>query len=70
MDTETDPSCRPSGPPKSGPSVVIVGGGIAGISAARHLISHGVGRVRILEAKSRLGGRINTLKHGKAFLLL
>ncbi|XP_061189447.1 spermine oxidase-like [Saccostrea echinata] len=42
-------------------SVVIVGGGIAGISAARHLIKNGIQQVKILEAMNRLGGRILTV---------
>ncbi|XP_062578353.1 spermine oxidase-like [Saccostrea cucullata] len=42
-------------------SVVIVGGGIAGISAARHLIKNGIRQVKILEAMNRLGGRIHTV---------
>ena len=40
-------------------SVAIIGGGIAGLSAARELARHGV-LVTVLEAKDRLGGRIHT----------
>ncbi|MYZ34676.1 FAD-dependent oxidoreductase, partial [Streptomyces sp. MnatMP-M17] len=39
--------------------VVIIGAGIAGLSAARHLTSSGV-RVRVLEAAPRVGGRMAT----------
>ena len=39
--------------------VVIIGGGIAGLSCARHLVSHGLA-VQILEASSGIGGRIKT----------
>ena len=42
---------------------MIVGGGIAGLSAARELTRNGV-EVTLLEAKNRLGGRIHTLSHG------
>src|SRR6478672_6931440 len=40
--------------------VVIVGGGLAGLTAARRLTHHGV-RVVVLEARGRVGGR--TLNH-------
>lgn len=53
------------GLPRHDPMVVIVGGGIAGVSAARHLINRGVQQVLILEAKDRLGGRIHTVTGGK-----
>ncbi|XP_072139018.1 peroxisomal N(1)-acetyl-spermine/spermidine oxidase [Mobula birostris] len=39
-------------------SIVIVGCGIAGIAAAQRLTEHGFGRVRIVEATERCGGRI------------
>ncbi len=39
--------------------VIIIGGGIAGLSCARHLVSHGLA-VQILEASSGIGGRIKT----------
>lgn len=41
------------------PAVLIVGGGVAGLAAASVLAAHGV-RVRLLEARGRLGGRILT----------
>jgi monoamine oxidase len=44
-------------------SVVIVGGGIAGLTAGVELLSLGW-RVTILEAKHRLGGRIHTIRSG------
>jgi monoamine oxidase len=39
--------------------VIIIGGGIAGLSAARHLTESGM-RIVLLEARDRLGGRIYT----------
>ncbi len=45
-------------------SVIIVGGGIAGLGAARELARNGVA-VTILEAGQRLGGRIYTIHRGR-----
>ena len=45
-------------------SVIIVGGGIAGLAAARELARHGIG-LTLLEATHRLGGRIHTIRHGR-----
>ena len=42
-----------------GRTVVVVGAGPAGLSAAHHLQRHGC-RVRILEARDRVGGRVHT----------
>ncbi|HEY1936349.1 MAG TPA: NAD(P)/FAD-dependent oxidoreductase [Candidatus Angelobacter sp.] len=39
--------------------VIVIGGGIAGLTAARHLTESGI-RVLLLEARDRLGGRIYT----------
>lgn len=39
-------------------AVVVVGGGIAGLAAARELARAGVGQVSVLEASSRWGGKI------------
>lgn len=48
----------PSGP--SGPHVVVLGGGAAGIAAARHLAGAGV-QVTLLEAAARVGGCVRTV---------
>ncbi len=44
------------------PSVVIVGGGIAGLTAAYELKKRGVGPITILESRPRLGGTIVTVR--------
>lgn len=46
------------------PSVIIIGAGAAGISAACRLYQRGIKNLTILEAKNRIGGRINTVDFG------
>lgn len=41
--------------------VLVLGGGVAGLSAARELDRRGVGSV-VIEARDRLGGRVHTLR--------
>jgi monoamine oxidase len=47
-----------------GKSVLIIGGGIAGLSAANELLKNGC-IVTVLEAKKRFGGRVHTIRQGK-----
>ena len=44
-------------------SCVVVGGGVAGLSAAAALTQAGLS-VRLLEARDRLGGRVLSVQHG------
>lgn len=44
--------------------VIIIGAGMAGLSAANHLIKNGVDDFRILEARNRIGGRIVSIDIG------
>lgn len=43
--------------------VAIIGAGIAGLSAANHLIENGIKDIVVVEARDRIGGRIHTVKH-------
>ena len=45
---------------------IIIGGGIAGLSAASHLAKNGFKDFRLLEARNRLGGRIATMQIGQS----
>ena len=49
---------------------IIIGGGIAGLAAAHKLIKSGERDIVVLEAKSRLGGRIHTIREGSILILL
>lgn len=44
--------------------VLIIGAGMAGLSAANHLIKNGFTNFRILEARNRIGGRIISIDLG------
>ncbi len=44
---------------------LILGGGLAGLSAASYLAKQGVKDFRLLEARNRLGGRVFTVQIGK-----
>ena len=47
--------------------VVIVGGGVAGLSAASELVGHGLS-VKVLEARERPGGRMFSQDHGNGLI--
>ncbi|KAL2932388.1 Polyamine oxidase 1 [Bienertia sinuspersici] len=48
-------------------SVIVIGAGISGISAAKKLADNGVEDIVILEASERIGGRIRKERFGKRF---
>eukprot|EP00088_Acartia_fossae_P071817 TRINITY_DN9951_c0_g1_i14.p1 TRINITY_DN9951_c0_g1~~TRINITY_DN9951_c0_g1_i14.p1 ORF type:complete len:521 (-),score=104.07 TRINITY_DN9951_c0_g1_i14:166-1695(-) len=48
--------------------VVIIGGGISGLSAATRLLEHGISNFTILEASERLGGRMYSVDYGDSVL--
>uniref|UniRef100_A0A8C5QBB1 Amine oxidase domain-containing protein n=1 Tax=Leptobrachium leishanense TaxID=445787 RepID=A0A8C5QBB1_9ANUR len=50
------------------PTVIIVGSGISGVSAAHRLYTNGFQRLRVLEATGRSGGRIRSQAYGKGFI--
>lgn len=44
--------------------IIIIGAGMAGLSAANHLIQNGMNDFVVLEARKRIGGRIVSIKVG------
>ena len=48
--------------------IIIIGGGIAGISAAIHLIEKGH-KVSVIEAKNFIGGRAGSIKSEETFMI-
>lgn len=45
--------------------ILIIGAGMAGLSAASHLVKNGVTDFKILEARNRIGGRIVSISTGR-----
>lgn len=50
------------------PKIIIIGAGPAGIAAATHLIENNFTDVKVLEAEPRIGGRVNSVKFGDAYI--
>lgn len=52
------------------PRIVVIGAGLAGLSATRALLEHGFTDVTILEAADHIGGRVLSVPNGKSTLEL
>lgn len=50
------------------PRVVVIGAGLAGLAAAKALLEQGFTDVTVLEASSRIGGRVESVKLGECHL--
>ncbi|XP_009698165.1 PREDICTED: spermine oxidase isoform X5 [Cariama cristata] len=51
---------------KRQPRIVVIGAGLAGLSAAKALLESGFTDVTVLEATDRIGGRVQSVKLGHA----
>lgn len=51
------------------PRIVVVGAGLAGLAAAKTLLENGFTDVKILEASDHIGGRVQSVQHGKMTLV-
>lgn len=45
--------------------ILIIGAGMAGLSAASHLVKNNVTDFKVLEARKRIGGRIISIEVGE-----
>ncbi|XP_028833829.1 spermine oxidase [Denticeps clupeoides] len=52
------------------PRIVVIGAGLAGLAATKTLLESGFANVTVLEASDRVGGRVQSVQHGKATLEL
>ncbi|XP_061535381.1 spermine oxidase [Phycodurus eques] len=52
------------------PRIVVIGAGLAGLAAAKVLLKRGFTDVTVLEALDRVGGRVQSVKHGETALEL
>ena len=50
--------------------VVVVGGGVAGLTTCSRLAQKGIKNILLLEASDRLGGRVNTIQHSNLYFVL
>lgn len=52
------------------PRIVVVGAGLAGLAAAKTLLENGFSDVKVLEASDHIGGRVQSVQHGRATPIL
>jgi spermine oxidase len=57
-------NCKAINSDKDDPRIVIVGAGLAGVTALAELLDNGYRNVVLLEAQNRIGGRIETVPFG------
>jgi spermine oxidase len=57
-------NCKAISSDKDNPKIVIVGAGLAGVTALAELLDNGYRNVVVLEAQNRIGGRIETVPFG------
>ena len=65
MPSSRPSSSRSSRPSSGSPTAIIVGAGFAGLAAARDLHARGF-RIRLIDARNRIGGRVHTIREGFA----
>ena len=47
------------------PQIIVIGAGLAGLAATKTLLENGFTNVTVLEASDRIGGRVQSIQHGK-----
>lgn len=55
-------------PPPTNARVIIIGAGISGYATAQRLMERGIDDIIILEAESRIGGRIHSIPYRDGFI--
>ena len=50
--------------------IIVIGAGAAGLAACNRLLEAGISEFLLLEARSRLGGRIHSVLNGTHFSLI
>lgn len=47
------------------PRIVVIGAGLAGLATVKTLLENGFANVTVLEAAARIGGRVQSIRHGE-----